>query len=130
MSEPWPPPAQNPYAAGAPYGHVRPRSGNALSVVSLVFGILGCLLLPLGTAFVLSFVLGVPALVCGIIALVRAGQGAGGKGLAIAGTSLGGLALVGAVLLAAIATAQSRSLDDCIAKATTPEEQISCSLTR
>lgn len=84
-----PPPAFPPTQTTWPVGQVQgPRRG--LAIASLVLGILGIFTSCMP-------VLGLTALILGIIALVKASNRPaeyGGKGLAVAGVSLGGISLV------------------------------------
>jgi hypothetical protein len=84
---PPPPPGQYypPPAAGYP-PPPQPPGTNVWAVVSLIFGILGGVLI---------------SVVCGIIGLNRAKQGRGGRGMAIAGLVLSGLWVLGIVAVIA-----------------------------
>lgn len=86
----------NPYAASNnPYGSTSqmptgPQSRDqGLAIASLVLGICSLTLICCG-----GFLLGIPAVVLGVIAMKKADRGeASGKGMAIAGVTTGGIAL-------------------------------------
>ncbi|MCB5181073.1 DUF4190 domain-containing protein [Streptomyces antimicrobicus] len=93
---PWPPPpgfAGGPYAP-LPYG--RPAT-NGLAVAALTVGCVGLVAAPIPLVFWIGGILALVAVGLGIGALVRAGNGAPRKGMAVAGTCLGLLALAGSV---------------------------------
>jgi hypothetical protein len=74
---PYPPPPPMPYGAPPPgYPAPPPAQTNWWAIVSLIFGVLGGVLI---------------SVVCGIVGLNKAKQGQGGRGLAIAGLVLSGL---------------------------------------
>jgi putative regulator of septum formation len=84
---PYPPPPPMPYQAPPPgYPTPPPAQTNWWAIVSLIFGVLGGVLI---------------SVVCGIVGLNKAKQGQGGRGLAIAGLVLSGLWVL--VLIAGIA---------------------------
>ena len=88
-STPPPPPADSPSAYEPP-----PEKNSGIAVTSLILGIFGLCLFPLG----------VIALILGIVGINKTSQpGVGGRGMAVAGTVLGGLALVMVVPLALMA---------------------------
>ena len=88
-STPPPPPADSPSAYEAP-----PEKNSGIAVTSLVLGIPGLCLFPLG----------VIALILGIVGISKTSRpGVGGRGMAVAGTVLGGLAVVMVVPLALMA---------------------------
>ncbi len=99
--------APGPISAGVPVGGAQQQSG--LSITSLVLGILGLVCLGPLT--------GIPAIICGHIALNRTRrepQQYGGRGMAIAGLVLGYVSLVfililPAMLLPALARAKARA---------------------
>jgi hypothetical protein len=74
----YPPPPPQPYAGGPPPGYYAPPppQTNWWAIVSLIFGVLGGVLI---------------SVICGIVGLNKAKQGRGGRGLAIAGLVLSGL---------------------------------------
>ena len=82
-----------------------PRGGNGFAITSLVLGIIGLI----GLVFVLS----VPAIIFGGIALARANSGRGsGKGMAIAGLILGiAGTLLSLLLIAVLVTLQISGFD-------------------
>ena len=95
----------NPYAASnSPHGGtIQPvpmQTGGeqGLAIASLVLGICSLTLVCCG-----GFLIGIPAVICGVIAIKKANRGeATGKGMAIAGVSTGGISLalfVGYVIL-------------------------------
>jgi hypothetical protein len=81
------------------------RAGNGFAITSLVLGIIGLI----GLVFVLS----VPAIIFGGIALARANSGRGsGKGMAIAGLILGIVGtLLSLLLIAVLVTLQISGFD-------------------
>jgi hypothetical protein len=84
---PWAYPAPPPYYP-PPGQYAPPTSGtNWWAVISLVFGVLGGVLI---------------SVVCGIVGLNRAKQGRGGRGMAIAGLVLSALWTVGIVVLVVV----------------------------
>ena len=95
----------NPYAASnSPHGGtIQPvpmQTGGeqGLAIASLVLGICSLTLVCCG-----GFLIGIPAVICGVIAIKKANRGeATGKGMAIAGVTTGGISLalfVGYVIL-------------------------------
>jgi hypothetical protein len=97
-----------------------------------VLGIIGVI-----TFFIIiGGVIGIVALILGIVALqrVRKGQG-GGNGMAIAGTVLGGVAIVITAVYAIAVGAffarfgsQFSNFQDCLSHATTAQEQQDCQI--
>ncbi len=97
----YPPPPPGGYPPPPPYysppqGHYGPPPGpyapppsgtNWWAVVSLIFGILGGVLI---------------SVICGIVGLNRAKNGQGGRGMAIAGLVLSGLWVLGIIVLVAV----------------------------
>jgi hypothetical protein len=77
-SGPYPPPPPPPYSGPPPQGYYAPPAAktNWWAVVSLIFGVLGGVLI---------------SVICGIVGLNKAKQGQGGRGMAIAGLVLSGL---------------------------------------
>ncbi|MGI9465877.1 MAG: DUF4190 domain-containing protein [Rubripirellula sp.] len=86
----------NPYAASnSPYGGtnqpvpVQTGGDQGLAIASLVLGICSLTLVCCG-----GFLIGIPAVICGVIAIKKANRGeATGKGMAIAGVTTGGISL-------------------------------------
>ncbi len=86
----------NPYAASnSPYGGtnqpvpMQTGGDQGLAIASLVLGICSLTLVCCG-----GFLIGVPAVICGVIAIKKANRGeATGKGMAIAGVTTGGISL-------------------------------------
>lgn len=86
----------NPYAASdTPYGvnnqmpTLPQQKSQGLAIASLVLGILSLSLVCCG-----GFVIGIPALICGFIAIRQADRGqASGKGMAIAGVTTGAISV-------------------------------------
>lgn len=70
------------------------KKSNALSIVSLVFGIIGLVTCCLGISVIFNIV----AIVCGIVALVKKQS----KGMAITGITTGGIGLILAISLIAM----------------------------
>lgn len=145
MSQPppsQPPPSQppaSPYEApgqpayGAPYdsgyGPAAPRNG--MGTAALVLGIIGLVLF---WTVVLGVILGVLALIFGIIGRKRATRHeASNGGVALAGAILGGVALVGSIIVIAAGAAfyqhHKTAFDnytDCVRHATTQQERQAC----
>ncbi len=121
---------------GGPGGYGPPPPGyggqqsKGLAVAALVLGIVG-----VATFFIfLGGLLGIVALVLGIVAIrqTRKGQ-AGGQSMAIAGTILGGAAIVITAIYAIALSAffvkfgtQFSNFQDCLRHATTAQEQRDC----
>ena len=86
----------NPYAASnSPQGgtnqpvFMQTSRGQGLAIASLVLGICSLTLVCCG-----GFLIGIPAVICGVIAIKQANRGeATGKGMAIAGVTTGGISL-------------------------------------
>jgi hypothetical protein len=79
-------------------GAAQPEASSGMAIAALVTGILS---IPLLLAFGLGAVLGIVAVVLGIIALRRAGRGAGsGRGMAIGGIVTGAISIVLGILIA------------------------------
>jgi uncharacterized integral membrane protein len=105
----------------------RPVSGGGMATAALVFGILALI-----TSFTLvgGLLLGLLALIFGVIGLRRASRGlALGRGRAIAGIILGVLAIVvsGALIAAGLSLFNSKDgkdLQSCLKKAGTSQSQI------
>jgi Domain of unknown function (DUF4190) len=105
----------------------RPVSGGGMATAALVFGILALL-----TSFTVvgGVVLGLLALIFGIVGLRRASRGlAFGRGRAIAGIILGllGIVLAGVLIAAGVSLLNSREgkdLQSCLKKAGTSQSQI------
>lgn len=105
----YPPPPPLPYQGGPvqPFATLAPRT-NWWAVVSLVFGVIGGVLI---------------SLVCGFVGLKKAKQYRSGRGMAIAGLVLSALWSVGIVVLAIVAAvsddtvaATKVKLGDCLAE--------------
>jgi hypothetical protein len=79
----YPPPPPIPYQAQDPYYAPPRQQTNWWAIISLIFGLIGGVLI---------------SIVCGIVGLKKAKQGQGGRGLAIAGLVLSGLWVVGLVV--------------------------------
>ena len=71
-----------PYQATEPY-YAPPQKTNWWAIVSLIFGLIGGVLI---------------SIICGIVGLNKAKQGQGGRGFAIAGLVLSGLWVVGLIV--------------------------------
>ena len=127
-----PPPGSwgGPGGYGPPPPGYGPQQSKGLAVAALVLGIVGVL-----TFFLfVGGLLGIVALVLGIVAIrqTRKGQ-AGGQSMAIAGTVLGGAAIVITAIYAIALSAffvkfgtQFSSFQDCLRHATTIQEQQDC----
>lgn len=80
----YPPPPPPPYSQHGPYYAPAPqRATNWWAIVSLVFGLLGGVLI---------------SVVCGVVGLKKAREGQGGRGMAIAGLVLSSLWVAGVVV--------------------------------
>ena len=124
-----PPPGSwgGPGGYGPPPPGYGPQQSKGLAVAALVLGIVGVL-----TFFLfVGGLLGIVALVLGIVAIrqTRKGQ-AGGQSMAIAGTVLGGAAIVITAIYAIALSAffvkfgtQFSNFQDCLRHATTAQEQ-------
>ncbi|WP_432149553.1 DUF4190 domain-containing protein [Streptomyces sp. bgisy029] len=114
---------------GAQYGAPEPARSNGFAVTALVLGLLACLFF---WTIVGGLLLGLLALVFGILGTLRARQGrAPRKGMAIAGTVLGALGLIGSVivLIFAVNVANSdsfKNLEDCLQNAGSQAEEDRC----
>lgn len=103
-----PPPGYPASPYGSPYGYGRPPARNGLAITSLVLGILA---LALSWTSLPGIILGVLALVFGIVAIARARRDrVSNKGMAIAGIVTG---VAGAVIGAVIFIAAFRIAADC-----------------
>ncbi|MFI1226746.1 MULTISPECIES: DUF4190 domain-containing protein [unclassified Streptomyces] len=104
----------------APYGGQAPAQTNGFAVAALVLGLLACLFF---WTVVGGLLLGLLALVFGVIAALRTRQGrAPRRVMAIVGAVLGALGLIGSVvvLVAAIAVFDSQEFtdfEDCVNRA-------------
>lgn len=145
MSQNPPPPPSDPYGEqpqqpaydqpaygqqpGQPYPPQQPQGGSGLAITALVFGILALLLC--WTVFG-GIILGLIALVVGLIAASKAKKGtAKGRGMAITGIVLGVLGLlisIGFIVVAAVFlnSDTGQSLQDCINSASSQSEQQQC----
>lgn len=111
----------HPYGAAPGDNHGRPRpQGKGLAIAALVLGVLALLTC---WTIVGGLLLGLLALVLGLVALGRARKGrAAGKGLAIAGVALGvvGAGIAGVLLAAGLSFLDSpaaRELQECLQRA-------------
>lgn len=127
-----PPPGNwgGPGGYGPPPPGYGPQENKGLAVASLVLGIVGVV-----TFWIfVGGLLGIVALVLGIVAIRRTRRGqAGGQGMAIAGTILGGAAIViTAIYVIAVGSffakfgPQFSNFQDCLRHATTVQEQRDC----
>ncbi|NJQ15066.1 DUF4190 domain-containing protein [Streptomyces bohaiensis] len=118
----WTPPPEEKHPAGG-------GGGNGLAVAALVTGILAVLLFwtVLG-----GLLLGLVALITGLMGAKRARRGAGGSGtMSLIGAVLGGLGLAGGVLMLVIGVAfwnsdEFANLRECVDAADTQEERDQC----
>jgi uncharacterized protein DUF4190 len=108
-----------------------PGAGRGLAIAALVLGLVACVLF---WTVVGGFLLGLLAVVLGIVAAVRARRGrASGRGMAIGGAVLGALAVLGSGLMLALGLALWNSdtvkdFENCLREARTQEERRSCEL--
>jgi hypothetical protein len=130
-ASPYETPAQPVY--GSPYdaGHAPSAPRNGMGTSALVLGIIGLVLF---WTVVLGIILGVLALIFGIIGRRRASRReATNGGVALAGAILGGVALVGAIIVIAAGAAFYQhhksafdNYNDCVRHATTQQELQAC----
>lgn len=128
MSYPPPPeqPAYDRSAYGA-HGQGGSSGGRGMAIAALVLGVLALLLC---WTVIGGILLGLIAIVLGIIAAVRAGRGqAQGKGLAVTGAVLGGIGLILSGVLVAIGVSvlnseSGQNLQDCLLDAGDDQAQI------
>jgi uncharacterized membrane protein len=107
----------------------RPQPRNGLAIPALVLGILAVVLFwtVLG-----GILLGVLALVFGILGMRRARRdGAPHRGLSVAGAVLGALALIGSLILVAVGASildsdEFKDLQDCVQQAQTQSQVDRC----
>lgn len=127
-----PPPGSwgGPGGYGPPAPGYGPQQNKGLAVAALVLGIIGVV-----TFWIfLGGLLGIVALVLGIVAIRKSRKGqAGGQSMAIAGTVLGGVAIVITAIYAIAVGAffakfgpQFSNFQDCLRHATTIQEQRDC----
>lgn len=89
-------PEPSPQAGQPPY-YAAPSQSNGVAVAALIVGILS---LPAVATIVLGPLLGIVAIVLGVIGVARAGQlGGVGRGMAIGGIVTGALAILATVVL-------------------------------
>lgn len=107
-SQPYPPPPPQPYQGG--FGEPFPAPAtrtNWWAIVSLIFGIIGGILI---------------SLVCGVIGLIKAKDYQSGRGMAIAGIVLSALWMVGVLIFVIVAVSSDRvtatdvKVGDCLAE--------------
>ena len=121
--QPW---AQSPYG-GTPYGQ-RPPKKNGIGVAALVLGVLSIL----GGFFVAGAVLGIVAIILGVVGMQRANRGeADNKGMAVAGliTGIIGVIISALFLVLYIAVWNSSDFDnyrDCLEQAETDQDIDDC----
>ena len=127
-----PPPGNwgGPGGYGPPPPGYGPQQSKGLAVAALVLGIVGVATF----FFFLGGLIGIVALVLGIVAIRQARRGqAGGQGMAIAGAVLGGTAIVITAVYAIALGAffakfgpQFSNFQDCLRHATTLQQQRDC----
>ena len=96
------PPAESPQlppTPGMPVAPMQTQRTNGIAVAALVCGILSVILF---FTIVFPFILGVLAIVFGLVGMSKASQGAPNKGLAVAGLITGILGIVFAILFIAL----------------------------
>ncbi|MEW2067859.1 DUF4190 domain-containing protein [Streptomyces sp. NPDC007346] len=114
---------------GAQYGAPEPARSNGFAVTALVLGLLACLFF---WTVVGGLLLGLLALVFGILGALRARQGqAPRKGMAIAGAVLGALGLIGSVIVLIIGISVFNSdsykdFENCMERAQTKSAEDRC----
>ncbi|MDQ6837932.1 MAG: DUF4190 domain-containing protein [Actinomycetota bacterium] len=123
-----PPPGAQPYNAGDPYAPaVAPRRGSGMAVAALVLGILGLIT---SITVVGGIILGLLAVILGVIASKRAKRGeAGGRGMALAGIVTGVLGIIIAIALVAAGASllnskAGKNLQSCLSNASGDQAQI------
>ena len=81
--------SNNPYDAANQPVPIQTGGDQGLAIASLVLGICSLTLVCCG-----GFLIGIPAVICGVIAIKKANRGEStGKGMAIAGVTTGGISL-------------------------------------
>ncbi|MFG3426791.1 DUF4190 domain-containing protein [Streptomyces californicus] len=112
-----------------PYGGQAPARTNGFAVAALVLGLLACLFF---WTIVGGLLLGLLAVIFGIVAALRTRQGrAPRRVMAIVGTVFGALGLIGSaiVLVAAISVFDSqefKNFEDCVDKAASQSAEDRC----
>ncbi|NBE53591.1 DUF4190 domain-containing protein [Streptomyces boluensis] len=108
-----------------------PGASRGLAISALVLGIVACALF---WTVVGGFLLGLLAVVLGIVAALRGRSGPGsGRGMAVGGAVLGALAMIGAglILVVGLALWNSDSVEDfkqCLREARSDADRHSCEL--
>ncbi|MFJ1593437.1 DUF4190 domain-containing protein [Kitasatospora albolonga] len=114
---------------GAPYGAPEPARSNGFAVTALILGLLACIFF---WTVVGGLILGLLAVVFGILGALRARQGrAPRRGMAIIGAVLGALGLIGSVIILIVGVSFLNSdgfknLEECVQKANSQAEQDKC----
>lgn len=118
-----------PATGGDPYGGQAPARTNGFAVTALVLGLLACLFFWTVAG---GLVLGLLAIVFGIIAVLRTRQGrAPRRVMAIVGAVLGGLGLIGSVIVLIVGISlfnsdEFKNFDDCMSQADSQTEEDRC----
>lgn len=120
---------QQPNADHAQYGAPEPARSNGFAVTALVLGLLACLFF---WTVVGGLLLGLLAVVFGILGALRARQGrAPRRVMAIVGAVLGALGLIGSVIvlivgLSVFNSEEYRDFEDCVQSANSRAEEDRC----
>lgn len=94
-------------------GTAQPAPGSGLAVTSLVLGILAVLGCWIPLVNVVTILMGVAALVTGLVAIARVRKGTGGgRGLGVAGVMLGIVAVVVSVVVLVVTVATVSAVDE------------------
>ncbi|MDQ0988585.1 DUF4190 domain-containing protein [Streptomyces sp. V2I9] len=113
-----------------PYGGEAPVRTNGFAVAALVLGLIACLFF---WTIVGGLLLGLLAVVLGVIAALRTRQGrAPRRGMAIAGTAFGVLGLIGSAIILVLAVSvldsrEFRNFESCVDKADSRAAEDRCS---
>ncbi|MFE2294715.1 DUF4190 domain-containing protein [Streptomyces sp. NPDC059452] len=118
---------QAPY--GAPHGAPAPAASNGFAVTALVLGLLACVFF---WTVIGGLLLGLLAIVFGILGALRARQGrAPRRVMAIIGAVLGGLGLIGSVLVLFLSfslfnSEEFKNFGECVQSANSKAEEDRC----
>lgn len=97
---------------GAGYPAPAPKKTNGKAVAALILGILALLGSWIPFANIVSILMGIAALILGILGVKAARSGVGGRGLGIGGVVTGGVAIVVSALVLGLSIAALNSIDD------------------
>lgn len=97
---------------GTGYPAPAPKKTNGKAVAALILGILALLGSWIPFANIVSILMGIAALILGILGVKAARSGVGGRGLGIGGVVTGGVAIVVSALVLGLSIAALNSIDD------------------